>query len=199
MSPARRNAASTFNVLTGKFPFAPAFPRLAACDDVQFEIPPPADAVVFWIGSCQCSTVRRHFNVLTQPPAQETTSSGHVSRAQSSVSVAEERISAARCVSPARMYSSTWPMWGSISLVGSARSNSNSCDRTPLAPSSISGLSLGRSTLIGWGSGLLTGREVIAVVRYTRESRRWVEDLEDRRERWWENWEDRVGAVVVMD
>jgi hypothetical protein len=45
----------------------------------------------------------------------------------------------------------------------------------------------------------LTGREVIAVVRYTRESRRWVEDLEDRRERWWENWEDRVGAVVVMD
>ena len=32
-----------------------------------------------------------------------------------------------------------------------------------------------------------------------RESRRWVSEREVRRERWWVNWLDSVGAAVVKD
>lgn len=39
----------------------------------------------------------------------------------------------------------------------------------------------------------------MAVVRCARESRRWVEEREERRERWCENWAERFGALVEMD
>lgn len=45
----------------------------------------------------------------------------------------------------------------------------------------------------------MSGREAMAVVRWARESRRWVEEREARRERWWENWEESVGGVVERD
>jgi hypothetical protein len=42
-------------------------------------------------------------------------------------------------------------------------------------------------TLTGCGRGELTGRAVMEVVKWARESRRWESDLEERRERWCEN------------
>ena len=63
-------------------------------------------------------------------------------------------------------------MWGTISRDGRVARHFSSCERTLLLPSSIRGLSFGRRTLTGCGRGVLTGREVIAVVREARESRR---------------------------
>lgn len=45
----------------------------------------------------------------------------------------------------------------------------------------------------------MTGREVMAVVRWARESRRWESDLDDRRETWWVNCVLEVGALSVRD
>lgn len=39
----------------------------------------------------------------------------------------------------------------------------------------------------------------MVAVRYARESRRWVEDREVRRERWWENCEEVDGALAERD
>jgi hypothetical protein len=50
-------------------------------------------------------------------------------------------------------------------------------------------------TLTGCGSGESTGREAIVVVRYASESRRWLSDLAERRERLWVNWVFEDGAA----
>ena len=103
MSPARRNVPSTFSVLTVNLPSDPSFPRVGARDDDHAVAATAAPVPGVREGACQCSIVSRHFNVFTQPPAQETSSLGQVWVAQSSKPVAEERISAARWVRPARM------------------------------------------------------------------------------------------------
>ena len=74
-----------------------------------------------------------------------------------------------------------------------------SCVRTELLLSRRRGRSGGRMTLVGWGGGLFVGREESAVVRWERESRRWVSEREVRRERWWVNWEAEDGAERVRD
>lgn len=71
--------------------------------------------------------------------------------------------------------------------------------RTPLLASRIRGSKLGRITLTGWGRGESTGRDVMAVVRCERDSRRWVSDLEVKRERWWVNWVLLEGAERRRD
>ena len=103
ISPARRNAASTFNVLTGNLPSDPSFPRVGARADDHALAPAAAPLPVVRVAACQWRTVSRHFSVFTQPPVQETSSLGQVSMTQSSKSVAEERTSGARWVRPARM------------------------------------------------------------------------------------------------
>jgi hypothetical protein len=55
---------------------------------------------------------------------------------------------------------------------------------------------VGRMTLTGWGRGESTGRETKDVVRCASESRRWLSDLEESRETWWENWASADGAVM---
>lgn len=54
-------------------------------------------------------------------------------------------------------------------------------------------------TLTGCGKGWFTGRDAIAVVRWASESRRWVSDLDERRERKCENWLLEVGAATWRD
>lgn len=71
--------------------------------------------------------------------------------------------------------------------------------RTLVLASKIRGSKLGRITLTGCGRGESTGREVMAVVRCERDSRRWVSDLEVRRERWWVNWVLLEGAERRRD
>lgn len=71
--------------------------------------------------------------------------------------------------------------------------------RTLLLASKIRGRRFGRITLTGCGIGESTGREVMAVVRWERDSRRWVSDLEVRRERWWVNWVLLEGAERRRD
>ena len=71
--------------------------------------------------------------------------------------------------------------------------------RTLLLASRISGRRAGRITLTGCGRGESTGREVMEVVRWARDSRRWVSDLDERAERWWENWVLEDGAERRRD
>lgn len=71
--------------------------------------------------------------------------------------------------------------------------------RTPVFASRIRGRRVGRMTLTGCGRGELTGRELMEVVRWARESRRWESDLELRRETWCVNCVFEVGAFKVRD
>lgn len=53
--------------------------------------------------------------------------------------------------------------------------------------------------LTGCGRGESTGRDAMDVVRCERESRRWLSDLDERRERWCWNWLEEVGAETWRD
>lgn len=74
-------------------------------------------------------------------------------------------MSAARCVSPALMYSDNFSIWSFVSSGGRLRNSLRSCARTPLLPSSVSGSSFGKMTAMGCGKGASLGRPVIAEVR----------------------------------
>jgi hypothetical protein len=71
--------------------------------------------------------------------------------------------------------------------------------RTEVLASRSRGRRVGRRTLKVGGRGESTGLEVKEVVRWASESRRWVSDLEERRETWWVNWASEDGAVMVRD
>lgn len=102
--PACRNAANALSVLTGILPSVPPVPSEGARVDVHaLEVGVRPLAVFVGGGTFQCKTVSRHLSVFTQPPAHDTSSFGHVSVAQMSISVADERMSPAKCVRPARM------------------------------------------------------------------------------------------------
>lgn len=70
-----------------------------------------------------------------------------------------------------------------MSVPGRARSSLRSWARTLGLGSRVRGRRCGRIALVGCGGGEVTGREVRVVVRWERDSRRWVSDLELRRER----------------
>lgn len=53
--------------------------------------------------------------------------------------------------------------------------------------------------LTGCGSGEFTGRAAMDVVRWARESRRWLSDLDERRERWCWKTLFEVGAATWRD
>jgi len=114
---------------------------------------------------CHPSKLMKQFNVFNQPPEQLTTSSGPTLRSTSRASVAVLRISAARCVMPARTYSSIWSTCVLTSPAGSTRRSFTKFSLTLLDASRMSGWILGRIVATGNGKGWSFPRSVMVLTR----------------------------------
>ena len=103
MRPARRREERAFSNFTRKLP---SFPCFAGSRAAGSEVHPDCFPLVFegvGGGSCHASAVRTCLRVFTQPPGHDTTSVGQDSMAHWRISLAEERMSSAMCVMPARV------------------------------------------------------------------------------------------------